>query len=104
VKSAIAFLSTVVVAPPRTILAQLLLFGPYEPTIFIINGHILPHFILVQPDGIRVSSDELVDVLPLALLRARNTFLFPVNENRHVFFFPLAPRLSFGGCRFEFSL
>jgi hypothetical protein len=51
----------------------------------------------VQPDGISISGNELVDGQTIDHRRARDPLLPAINEDRHVLFFSLAARSPFGG-------
>ena len=64
-----------------------IVFRRYEP----------PHFILMQPKRVGISSDEFIDRQALDQLRAQNPFLFSIDEDRHEFLFPL-PSGTFLSC------
>ena len=70
----------------------------------MIGRHQLPHLILVQPNRVRISGDEFIDGLPFDLLRARNSSLLAIGEDRHVVLFPLTSGalLRFGQLAFPF--
>ena len=46
-------------------------------------GHQFPHLVLMQPDWVRVSSDEFIDRHAVNLLRSPDAFLSTVYENDH---------------------
>jgi hypothetical protein len=66
--------------------------------------HQLPHLILVQPNRIRVPSDELVDRQTVDLLRSRHSFLLAIDEDRHVLPFPFPPLPLFSRGQLAFPL
>lgn len=67
-------------------------------------AHMLPHFILMQPDRVRVISDEFINRDPVNGRRALHAFLLPVHEDGHIFL-PPSPLLSFlGGSELTFLL
>lgn len=71
-------------------------------SIVIVERHQFPHFILVQPHWVRVSSDEFFDRQTVDLLRAGDLSLLAIDENRHEFLFPLTPCSLFGMSQFPF--
>lgn len=67
-------------------------------------SHILPHFILVEPDRVRVFSEEFVDRYSVNGRWPGNPFLFSVEENRHKVFPSSSFRGFFRGSEFSLGL
>ena len=51
--------------------------------------YVFPHFILMQPNGICVSEDEVFYWNAINRGRTLDSLLLAVHEDRHVFFTPL---------------
>jgi hypothetical protein len=55
----------------------------------------------MQPDGVGIPTDKLIDIYSLDGGRPLDAFLFPADEDGHVFFTPSLPRSLFGGSPFS---
>ena len=76
--------------------------GSRQHLLFVNRSHEFPKPIRVQPDGIGVPGDELLDRQAFNQWRPRNPLLFAVQEDRHELIFLFAPRSFLGGGTFAF--
>ncbi len=63
-----------------------------------------PRLILVQPEGIGISSDEFINGKTIYHRRPRDALLLSMDENRHEFLAPGFAGSPFGSSQFSFSL
>jgi len=77
---------------------QLLVGG----SVFVGLAHELPHFILMQPDGVGVLSDELVHIQALDSRWASDPLLLPMDEDGHELLSPSFPRPPLGSGELSF--
>ncbi len=71
---------------------------------FLVISHILPHLILMQPDGICVPSDELVHIHAVNGWRSLDSLLLSVDEDGHVLLLPPFPFCLLSSSEFSFTL
>ena len=64
--------------------------------------HALPHLILMQPNGIRISSDELIHLHSIDGGRSPDSLLLSMDENGHEILLSLFLRCLLGGGKFSF--
>jgi hypothetical protein len=80
---------------------------PVQPLVgnlgFIFLNHIFPHFILMQPDWISISPDEVINIHSINGGRTLHSFLLTVNKNSHVFLLSSLSLGLFGRCQFAFG-
>ena len=73
------------------------------PTLRLTGSRVYPHFILRQPDRIRVSSNKLIYIDSTDRGQSLDSFLLAVNKDCHVFLRPSLLLCFLGGCQFPFG-
>jgi hypothetical protein len=79
---------------------------PVEPLVgnlgFIFLNHVFPHFILMQPHWISISSDKVIYIHSINGGRSLHSLLLAVDKNCHVFLLSSVFLNLLGGCQFPF--